>query len=211
MQGNCSAFVDASAFFWGEDGCLPVSLLSASCPLLDSLLICGSVNGVRGKRENFSSIGRSAVSRSSWVWCRACGSALGIAHHVAVFLLVCPGAVHRLLQRVALFIASHCLVRCSVVHLTYVPAVGVRRFRFLGRISLACFLLLCSFVGRIWCIFVVCASVWLCPIAMMLHARTYCYWVKEKGWRRDGGFVGLYALFPCKRSLKHEVLVQKAS
>ena len=132
MQGNCSAFIDAPAFFWGEDGCLPASLLSASCLLLDSLLICGSMNGVRGKRENFSSIGRSAVSRSSWVRCRACGSALGFAHHVAVFLSVCPGAVHRLLQRVALFIASHYLVRCSVVHLTYVPAVVSGGFAYLG-------------------------------------------------------------------------------
>ena len=132
MQGNCSAFVDAPAFFWGGYGCLPASLLPASCSLLDSLLICGSVNGVRGKRENSSSIGRSAVSRSSWVRCRVCGSALGIAHHAAVFLSVCPGAVHRLSQRVALFIASHCLVRCSVVHLTYVPAVVFGGFASLG-------------------------------------------------------------------------------
>lgn len=132
MQGNCSAFVDASAFFWGGYDGLPASLLSASCSLLDSLLICGSVNGVRGKRENFSSIGRSAVCRSSWVRCRVCGSALGIAHHMAVFLSVCPGAVHRLLQRVALFIASRCLVRCSVVHLTHAPVVVSGGFAYLG-------------------------------------------------------------------------------
>lgn len=132
MQGNCSAFVDAPAFFWGGYDCLPASLLSASFPLLDSLLICGSVNGVRGKRENSSSIGWSAISRSSWVRCRVRGSALGIAHHAAVFLSVCPGAVHRLSQRVALFIASHCLVRCSVVHLAYAPAVVSGGFASLG-------------------------------------------------------------------------------
>lgn len=145
----------------------------------------GAVSGARVCSWHCSSCGCILV-RLSWRGASAV-TARCVVHRIA---LPCP------LQRGAFGVCSCCCVR---------------RFRFLGFVSLACSLLLCSFVGRIWCIFVACASVWLCPIAMMLHARTYCYWVKGKGWRRDGGFVGLYALFPCKRSLKHEVLVQKAS